>query len=64
MACAKKSYRTRAQAQARADNLSKQEGKALYVYQCLTCDRWHLTKKRPAKRSFKSKVTGIRRKRR
>jgi len=61
MACVKKAYKSKADAQRRADTLSKQEGKALYVYQCLSCLKYHLTKKHPAKHSFKSKVTGKRR---
>lgn len=64
MPCAKKAYKSKADAQRRADVLSKQEGKPLYVYQCLFCLKYHLTKKHPAKRSFKSKVTGVRRRRR
>lgn len=56
MACRKKAYGTKGAAQRRADNLSKEEGKPLYVYQCLSCLMWHLTKKRPAKRSYKDKA--------
>jgi len=53
MTCAKKAYKSKADAQRRADALSKEEGKALYVYQCLTCLRYHLTKRRPQKRSYR-----------
>jgi len=60
----KKAYKSKADAQRRAKTLERQEGKPLFVYQCLTCLKWHLTKKRPAKRSFKSQVTGVRRKQR
>ncbi len=60
MACEKKSYPNKAQAEKRAKKLSEEEGKPLYAYQCLACKRWHLTKKRPAKRSFKSRITGKR----
>jgi hypothetical protein len=60
MACAKKSYGTKAAAQRRANNLSKEEGKPLYVYQCLSCLMYHLTSKRPPKRSYKRKSDGKR----
>ncbi len=53
VACKKKAYGTKAAAQRRADNLSKEEGKPLYVYQCLSCLMWHLTKRKPQKRSYK-----------
>lgn len=56
MACIKKAYKSKADAQRRADTLSKEEGKALYVYQCLTCLKYHLTKRRPAKRSYKDRA--------
>lgn len=56
VACKKKAYGTKAAAQRRAANLSKEEGKPLYVYQCLSCFMWHLTKKRPVKRSYKDKA--------
>jgi len=59
----KKAYKTKSSAQRRADKHQKEVGYPLFVYQCSTCFKWHLTKKRPAKRSFKSKLTKIRRKR-
>lgn len=52
----KKAYSTKAAAQRRADNLSKEEGKALFVYQCLSCLKYHLTSKRPSKRSYKDRA--------
>jgi hypothetical protein len=63
MACVKKAYPNKAAAERRAANHSVEVGYPLYVYQCYVCLKWHLTKKRPAKRSFKSKVTKVRRKR-
>lgn len=55
----KKPYTSKAQAEKRAANLEKEEGKPLWAYLC-ACGKWHLTSKKPAKRSYKSKLTGKR----
>jgi hypothetical protein len=59
MPCIKKPYPSRRVALRRSINLSIEENKLLWVYRC-TCGKWHLTSKRPAKRSYKQKRDGKR----
>jgi len=60
MPCVKKPYPSSDQALKRARNIELAEHKALYSYKCRDCGKWHLTSKRPAKRSYKRKADGRR----
>lgn len=60
MSCLKKAYPSKEQANKRARNIEAEEGKRLWSYKCVTCADWHLTSKRPAKRSYKRKLDGKR----
>ncbi len=60
MACAKKPYPSKVQALKRARNIELTEGRPLWAYECSSCGDWHLTSKRPAKRSYKQKRDGKR----
>jgi hypothetical protein len=51
--CSKKAYSNQDQAEKRGRNIEAVEGKKLWTYCCTTCGKWHLTSKRPAKRSYK-----------
>jgi hypothetical protein len=60
MPCVKKIYPSKTQALKRAANLELTEHKHLYAYECKRCKHWHLTSKRPPKRSYKKKRDGKR----
>jgi hypothetical protein len=60
MGCAKKAYPSKTQALKRASNIEAEEGRSLWAYECLRCGNYHLTSKRPAKRSYKQKRDGKR----
>lgn len=53
MGCEKRTYPSKAQADKRAVKLSQEVGYPLFTYKCLDCGRYHLTSKKPAKRSHK-----------